>query len=60
MDLPNPGYDADMLRRAALACRNFQLQVKHGAGNNVDWFDWVPVHLDQLADRLDADQLAPR
>lgn len=47
--IPNPGYEADMLRRAAEACRNAQKQMS----GRRDWFDWVPAHLDQLADRLD-------
>lgn len=49
MTLPNPGHDADMLRRAAEACRNVQKQATGGK----DWFDWVPAHLDGLAERLD-------
>ena len=48
--IPNPGYDADMLRRAADACRNLQKQTR--GRHNVEWFDWVPQHLEQLADRL--------
>lgn len=47
--LPNPGYDADMLRRAAEASRN----VAAPRGVAVEWFLWVPRYLDQLADRLD-------
>ena len=53
-DLPNPGYDADMLRRAATACRNYVRQAGMPTGEG-EWFDWVPKHLDQLADRLDPD-----
>lgn len=42
--LPNPGHDADMLRRAAEASRNV---------SDADWFSWVSSYLDGLADRLD-------
>lgn len=41
---------AEMLRRAATACWN----AKESRRPIADWFDWVPKHLDQLADRLDA------
>ena len=41
--------DAVMIRRAAVACRAMQNQ----ASGNVRWFDWVPKHLDRLADRLE-------
>lgn len=43
-----PSVDADMLRRAAEACRSATSQM-HG---RTDWFAWVPQHLDQAADRL--------
>lgn len=46
----NPGYEADMLRRCATACRNFTGQ----ALGDKDWFGWVAPHLDQAADRLQA------
>lgn len=51
MSLPNPGHDADMLRRAATACRNAQRQMQ----GRTAWFDWVPQHLEQLATRLDSE-----
>lgn len=44
--------DADLLRRAATACRN--LQHRRFLEGDDEWFDWVPKHLDQLADRLNA------
>lgn len=47
--LKDARYDADMLRRAAEACRNIQKQ----AVGNTDWFDWVPKHLDWLAAQRD-------
>lgn len=43
--------DAEMLRRAAQACRNVQDQARP---KSVEWFDWVPAHLDKMADSLDA------
>lgn len=42
-----PESEAEMLRRAATACRNVQPQ--YGS----EWFDWVPKHLERLATRFD-------
>lgn len=44
--------DAEMLRRAARACRNMQNQ----AVGPREWFDWVPKHLDHLAEQIDGSE----
>ena len=44
--------DPEMLRRAAEACRNIQKQVTTG---RFDWFDWVPQHLEWVADQIDGE-----
>jgi hypothetical protein len=43
MPVVNPGFEADMLERAATACRN---------ASQAPWFSWVAPHLDALAVRL--------
>lgn len=43
--------DAEMLRRAANACRNIQKQ----AVGPREWFDWVPKHLEWLAAHIDGE-----
>lgn len=48
----NPGYEADMLTRAANACRNAQKQMT----GNTDWFAWVAPHLNAVAIRLREEQ----
>jgi hypothetical protein len=50
---PVTADDAEMVRRAAQACRNMTQQAQLGLGS-FDWFDWVPQHLDQIAARLAA------
>lgn len=47
--------DTEMLRRAAEASRNFRRD--HVTAEDC-WFDWVPKHLDQIADRADDDARA--
>lgn len=45
----NPRHDADMLLRAATACRNI---TRQDAGQSTEWFEWVPTWLEGLAERL--------
>ena len=40
--------EADMIRRAAVAVRNLILQDPERS----EWADWVPQHLDGLAERI--------
>lgn len=41
-------HDAAMLARCAEAVRNLQAQIGPGA----QWADWIPQHLDVLAERI--------
>lgn len=45
-------HEAEMIRRCATACRNFRRDNVHDLADC--WFDWVPQHLDALAERIAA------
>lgn len=51
------GALAEMLRRCAEAVRNFRRD--HRPGEDEVWIDWVPKHLDQLAQRLGREETNP-
>lgn len=45
--------DAELVTRCAQAVRNLIGQVHAGRGR---WADWVPEHLDQLAERMESER----